>query len=608
MSTEAIFVLALLALAAGLMASNRVRYDVVGLMVLVALMLSGVLTVREAMAGFGSPVLVLVAGMLVLGEMLARTGVAQMVGDWMLERGGRSETRLLVLIMVGAAVLSAVMASTAVAAIFIPIVVRIAKRTGLDERRMLMPMSFAVLIGGTLTLIGTNPNIVVHEELKGRGFDGFAFFSILPIGAAVLAVALAYFLLVGRRLLTSKADDGERAPAGRALLELWEDYRDDEEIHSLRIPPDAALVGQTLAASGIDRPGGVRLIGILRAQRGGQERAAAPSLETELREGDVLVLVGAPGPMRALRDEHGLVVVEASERNRQRWLWELGAAGVIVHPDSRLVGRTLLESELEADQGIRVLGMRRGGARVAGFEDVRLRAADELFLVGPWARIEKLREQRHEVIVVEMPREQAEIVPSYRRLPVAVVILAAMVGLTAFDIIPLLPAVLLAGLAAVLTRCLTMEQAYRAIPLSILVLLAGMLPLADAMDKTGGTRFLVEELVGATGGAGPRATMSVLFLITAGLSLILSNVAAAVLVVPIAIYAAADLGVSPYPFAVAVLMAASSAYATPISSPVVTLVVNPGRYRFIDFVRVGLPLLLLTWLVVLVLTPWVFPF
>lgn len=610
MTHDAIFVLVLLAVAAGLMATNRVRYDLVALMVLVALMLSGVLTIPQTLAGFGSPVFVLVAGMLVLGEMLARTGVAQAVGDWMLARGGTSEARLLVLVMGCAAVLSAVMASSAVVAIFIPVVVRIAQRTRLDERRMLMPMSFAALIGGTLTLIGTNPNIVVHEELKEQGFAGFGFFSLLPVAAAVLLAAIAYMLLVGRRLLGRGAggEDGGREPSGRGLFDLWDDYRGEAELRSLHVGPASGLEGLTLAASRLEGTPGVRVAGLLRSGPGGERRIAAPSLETELHAGDVLVCVGSPQALRVLEEEHALERRDPTERSRQRWLWESGGARVIVPPDSRLVGLTLRASELEAQAGIRVLGVRRHGKRVTDFEGERLRAADELFVVGPWAGIERLQKRPHDVIVVELPREQAEIVPSYRRLPVALAILLAMVLVTALGIVPLLPAVLLACLAAVLTRCLTMEDAYRAIPWSILLLLAGMLPLADALYHTGGTRVLVDELVGATGQAGPRVTLSVLFFITAGMSLVLSNVAAAVLVAPIAVYAAADLGVSPYPLAAAVLMGASAAYATPISTPVVTLVVNPGRYRFLDFVRVGLPLLLLTWLVVLLLTPLVFPF
>ena len=207
-----------------------------------------------------------------------------------------------------------------------------------------------------------------------------------------------------------------------------------------------------------------------------------------------------------------------------------------------------------------------------------------------------------------MPAELADVVPSHRRMPVALMILVGMVLLTVFDLVPLVAAVLLAVLAAVFTRCLTMEDAYRSLHLSSLVLVAGMLPLADALDQTGGTQLIVDNLLQAAGDSGPYFMLTIIFFLTAGLSLVLSNTASAVLVAPIAIYAADALSVSPYPFAVAVLIAASSAYSTPVSTPVVTLVVEPGRYRFTDFVKVGFPLLLLSYLVTLLVAPLIFPF
>ena len=229
MNNEAAFVFAVIAVAAALMASNRVRFDIVALLVVMALMLSGVLSIGEALAGFGSSVVALVAGLLVIGEMLARTGVARAVGDWILKKGGSNETRLLILIMLGASLLGAVMSSTAIVAIFIPIVLRIAAETSLNTSRMLIPMSYAALISGMLTLIATTPNIVVHEELKNAGFSGFGFFSFAPVGIAVLAVAIIYILFIGRRLLSSETHIPVAEQRNRSIEDLWNDYRVDEE-------------------------------------------------------------------------------------------------------------------------------------------------------------------------------------------------------------------------------------------------------------------------------------------------------------------------------------------------------------------------------------------
>jgi len=608
MSGEITFVFALIAVAGGLMASNRVRFDIVALLVVLALMLSGILTAGEALAGFGSSVVIVVAALLVIGEMLDRTGVARAVGDWILKKGGSNETRLLILIMAAAGILGSVMSSTAIVAIFIPIVLRIAAETKLNASRMLMPMSYAALISGMLTLIATTPNIVVHEELKGSGFDGFGFFSFAPVGIVVLVVSIVYVLFIGRRLLPGEVTVKTADQRGRSLFELWKDFDIGENIDRLSINADSSLAGATIAESRLESRYGVRIHGILRRVSGGEERIAAPAPGSQLQARDVLLVIGKTEDNDRLLAEESLTRQPATERDRQRWLWEMGGVSVLIHPESSLIGKTLREAEFRSNYDVHVLGLRRGKEALADFKDEPLHSSDSLLVTGPWSRIQHLQSLTHDFVVLEMPAECAEIVPSYRRMPMALTILVTMVLLTVFDVVPLVTAVLMAALAAVLTRCLTMEDAYRAIHWSSLVLIAGMLPLADALNKTGGTQLIVDALLSAMGDASPYMMLTVIFFLTASLGLVLSNTASAVLVAPIAIYTAGALGVSPYPFAVAVLVAASAAYSTPVSTPVVTLVVDPGRYKFIDFVKVGVPLLLLTYLVTALVAPLVFPF
>jgi di/tricarboxylate transporter len=608
MSGEVAFVFALIGVAAVLMASNRVRFDIVALLVVLALMLSGILTAGEALAGFGSSVVILVAALLVVGEMLDRTGVARAVGDWILKKGGSNETHLLILIMAGAGLLGSVMSSTAVVAIFIPIVLRIAAETKLNSSRMLMPMSYAALISGMLTLIATTPNIVVHEELKVSGFDGFGFFSFAPVGLAVLVVAIVYMLFIGRRLLPGESTTTAATRRDRSLFELWKDYDIGESPAQLSIGSDSPLADKTIAESQIETRYGVRIHGIIRRASRSEERIASPAPGSQLKAGDVLLVIGKQLDIDRLLQEQSLTRQEVSPRDRQRWLWEIGGASVLVHPESTLIGKSLREAEFRSNYDLHVVGVRRGKEALADFKDESLHSSDSLLVVGPWSRIQHLQSMTHDFVVLEMPSERAEIVPSYRRMPVALAILVAMVMLTMFNIVPLVTAVLMAALAAVFTRCLTMEDAYRAIHWSSLVLIAGMLPLADALNKTGGTQLIVDALMSTMGDASPYMMLSVIFFLTAGLGLVLSNTASAVLVAPIAIYTASALGVSPYPFAVAVVIAASAAYSTPVSTPVVTLVVDPGRYRFTDFIKVGVPLLLLTYVVTVVVAPIIFPF
>jgi len=487
-------------------------------------------------------------------------------------------------------------------------VLRIAAETKLNASRMLMPMSYAALISGMLTLIATTPNIVVHEELKGSGFDGFGFFSFAPVGIVVLVVSIVYVLFIGRRLLPGEVTVKTTDQRGRSLFELWKDFDIGENIDRLSINADSSLAGATIAESRLESRYGVRIHGILRRVSGGEERIAAPAPGSQLQARDVLLVIGKTEDNDRLLAEESLTRQPATERDRQRWLWEMGGVSVLIHPESSLIGKTLREAEFRSNYDVHVLGLRRGKEALADFKDEPLHSSDSLLVTGSWSRIQHLQSLTHDFVVLEMPAECAEIVPSYRRMPMALTILVTMVLLTVFDVVPLVTAVLMAALAAVLTRCLTMEDAYRAIHWSSLVLIAGMLPLADALNKTGGTQLIVDALLSAMGDASPYKMLTVIFFLTASLGLVLSNTASAVLVAPIAIYTAGALGVSPYPFAVAVLVAASAAYSTPVSTPVVTLVVDPGRYKFIDFVKVGVPLLLLTYLVTALVAPMIFPF
>jgi di/tricarboxylate transporter len=602
------FVFGLIAAAAVAMASNRVRFDIIALLVVIILMLSGILSVGESLAGFGSSVVILVGCLLVIGEMLDRTGVARAVGDWIMKKGGTSETRLLVVVMVSAATLGAVMSSTAIVAIFIPIVMRIAAEARLNVSRMLIPLSYAALISGMLTLIATAPNLVVHEELRAAGFSGFGFFGFTILGVSILAVAVVYVLLVGRRLLPGESVAEATVSRARRIDDLTQDFELKGGLVKLVVGPSSPLVGATLGEAKIESEFGVRVLGILRRAPRSEDRIPAPGPDMEVHAQDELLVFGEPEDCRRFAAERQLREIPITAASRQRWLWEAGAAIVLIHPESGLIGKSLIEAEFRSRYGVHVLGMRRSKEPVQHFRDAQLQASDSLLVFGSWPRIRQLQARTHDFIVTELPLEHSEIVPEYKRLPVALTILVAMVGLAIFDIVPLLAAAMMAVIAAVFTRCLTMEDAYRSIHWSSLVLVAGMLPLADALQKTGGTDLIVEILMDTVGDSGPGVILTVVFFLTAAMSLFLSNTASAVLVAPIAITAAAKLGISPYPFALAVVIAASAAYSTPVASPVVTLVVEPGRYRFTDFVKTGVPLLLLTYLVTLIVAPLLFPY
>jgi di/tricarboxylate transporter len=607
MENDTIFVFGVVVVSAVLFASNRVRFDVVALLAALALMLSGVLTVGEALAGFGDPVVLLVACLLVVGEVLDRTGVVQSVGAWILRVGAGNESRLLVLIMVSAALLSSVMSSTAVVAIFIPIVLKVAAQTGLNPARMLMPMAFAAMISGTLTLIATPPNLVLSYELETAGFEPLGFFSFFPIGAVILVLGVVYILLVGRRLLAKKEVAGAKS-SRRTLPDLWEAYGLRARVHRVGVPATSPLAGAIIGEAGVESRYQVRILALERpAGRREAARVVPASSHDRMRAGDTLLVLADPEAIAAFSGAEQLDASTHTERDRQRMLREYGAGVAMVHPDCQFVGRSLREIDFHERYGLQVIGIRRGGKLLDDFSSASLAVADTLLVAGKWSRIAKLRDEAHDFVLLELAAEHDEARPAHRKAPVAIAIVVGMVLLSVFNVVPIVAAALMAVLAIVFTRCLPMEGAYQAISWSSLVLLAGMLPVATALERTGGTDVVVGGLVAGVGSAGPYAMMTVLFFVTAGLSLFLSNTATAVLMAPVAIQTAGALGVSPRTFAVVVLVAASSAFATPIASAVVTLVVEPGRYRFFDFVKVGAPLMLLAYLAAILVVPIVFP-
>ena len=592
-----------------MMASNRVRFDVVALLVMIALIVTGIMSVPEALSGFGNSAVVVVGGLFVVGEMLDRTGVARAVGDQILKRGGSSEVQLLVLIMVSAGLLGSAMSSTAVVAIFIPIVLRIAAQTGIAASRILIPMSYAALISGMTTLIASPPNLVVSSELAASGYSALGFFSFSVIGLAVLAVAVLYILVLGRHLLPDNRDDDTPRRRRRTVEDLWLHYDLEEHTEAVEITASSSLAGQQLSETALGSRYGTRVLVHVRHSARDRKSISLPTSTMELEPGDVLVVAAVEqAQIERLIEEQGLRRFAGYQREVQRWTWEIGMASVLIHPDSELVGRTVVDARFRTQYGLQVIGVRHGATPVREVDNHKFAAGDSLLLHGPWSRIDALKDENHDFVMTDIAAEREDVVEAYSKAPTALLVLGAMVLLSVLKVVPLVVCVLGAAIAAVMTGCLSAERAYNSVNWSSLVLVAGMLPLADALQATGGSDMIVGGLLYSFGDAGPGVMFTVLYFLTAALGLVLSNTASAVLVVPIAITAAQTLEISPYPFAIAVLIAASAAYSTPVSTPVVTLVVGPGRYRFMDFIKVGVPLLVLTWLVALLVTPLVFPY
>ncbi len=600
-------VLVLLGVAMVLFVTGRPRMDVVAVIMMLALPLTGVVSMAEALMGFADPNIVLIAALFVIGEALVRTGVAQRMGDWLTARAGASEGRVIVLLMLVVAGMSAFMSSTAVVAIFIPIVLRIVARTRIPAARLMMPLSMAALISGMLTLVGTPPNLVVNAELTRQGHEGFGFFAFTPFGLPILLLAMLY-MLGARRYLSAPAAP---APPDRPALADWvAEYGLADRGHRLRLLPGSALAGARLDVLDLRASEGISIIAIERG-RGYRRHLIQPRGETVLQPGDTLLIERrSDGPdLDGLARAQGLEALPLSARRFADTAQEIGMAQMIVPPGSRLIGQTVTQARFRSRFGLSVIGLKHGAQPVPDtMLEEPLRAGDTLLTMGPWRAIAALAGERRDLVVLDMPVEYHEVVPVRARAPLALAVVALVVGLMVWGAVPHVQAALFGCLLMGLFRIIDIDGAYRSIHWQSLILIVGMMPFSLALQRTGGVDMAAEALLAALGDASPRLVLAAVFAATAGISLIISNTATAVLMAPVALALASVLGASPYPFAMTVALAASAAFMTPVASPVNTLVVGPGNYRFTDFLCVGGPFTLICGVVVVALVPVVLPF
>jgi di/tricarboxylate transporter len=606
MNTDLAVVLVLLATAIVMFALNKPRMDAVALLMLTGLPLTGVISVHDALAGFSDSSIVLLGALFVIGEGLVRTGVAQRIGDWLLKAAGNNDTRLVVLLMTSVSTLGAFMSSTGVVAIFIPVTLRIAQGTGTAPSQLMMPLSAAALISGMLTLVATAPNLVVNSELARHGVEGFHFFSFTPFGLPVLVLGVVYMLFARRWLAATGGAVGAQRPSFREWIEQ---YQLAEREYRLRVTEGSPLVGRPLDELDLRHTAGVSIIAIDRQRRRGRE-LLRPTGSTEFQAGDILLVdLSAPAiDIEAFRRENALDALALTGDYFSDRSQEVGMAEVMVAADSGLVGKTVLEARLRSRVGLTAIGLRHGKTTHHG-PPIRekLQIGDTLLVVGLWKDIERLRADGSDLLILNLPVELNEVLPVAGKMVPALLCVVLMVGLMVSGIVPNVLAALIACLLMGLFRCIDMDSAYRSIHWKSLILIVGMLPFSIALQKTGGVDLAAKGLMALTGEASAYVILGCLFAITAILGLFISNTATAVLMAPVAIAIGNDLHASPYPFAMTVALAASTAFMTPISSPVNTLVVGPGNYTFGDFVRVGVPFSIVVMIVSVLLVPWLLP-
>lgn len=608
---ELLLVLGLLFSAIIMFIQNKPRMDAVGMIMIAALPFTGILSVDEALTGFSDPNIVLIALLFVLGEGLVRTGVARDIGDWIYKKAGNQEIKLLMLLMVAVAGLGSVMSSTAIVAIFIPVVLRISSNTGISPSKLMMPLSFAALISGMMTLISTAPNLVVNSELVRQGLDGFSFFAITPFGIAILLMGLGY-MVFARKLIPDRSA-GKKSKKKRPTIDDWiEKYKLRQRQYRLEVQEASTLVGMNFDALDFSERG-LHLFAIERKDRR-QTVFHRPNKQMALQVGDVLLLDVADQGVQLSKftKQYGLKRLLLTDRKRYMTdlSQELGMTEAIIPVNSPLVGQTIHDARVRSDSGVTVLGLwRADGLMEDTFLDEEIQVGDTLLIAGFWDDIKRFQQDdRSFVVLLHLPSEFDDKLPASSKGIHAIVILALVVAAMVTGIMPNVLAVLIGALLMGMFRIIDMNSAYNAISWKSLVLIVGMMPFSIALQRTGGIELASDLLVDLVGDSAPRVGIGALFLITAVLGLFISNTATAVLMAPVAISMAIELGVSPYPFAMAVTLAASSAFMTPVSSPVNTLVVAPGNYVFGDFVKIGVPFTILILILSIFLIPVFLPF
>lgn len=619
---EQLFVFGVLALTTALLIWGRIRSDLVAIGMLLVLMLTGILTPAEALGGFSNPVVIMMIGLFVVGAGIFRTGLAAMVGRTLLKWTSSGETRLLFIVMSATTALGIFLSNTGTVAVLMPVVVSMAMAVGISPSRLLMPMAFASSFGGTMTLIGTPPNLVISETLADFGYPELSLFSFTPIGIIVTLSGFLFLLTVGRRLLPRTAAEENGGTEGRSPRELALDYQLAGRLYRAEVTERSPLLNRPLADKVIPDDYDVMVLEIRRKSSSKNPFFKTLSHEwagpdTVIQKNDILYLHGSYEQVRRLAAElhlrllDHLVAEQVSTFDLEKLVSpDIGIAEVLLTPNSSLINRRIKECQFREKYRLNILGIYRKGTYIlTNLKDQAMRFGDALLVQGAWEDIARLAKETYDVVVVGQPLEVAEKLPLDEKAPLAAGILLFMLVLLTWEIVPAVVAVMLAAVLMVLGGCLrSMEEAYRSISWESVVFIGGMIPLSTALEKTGAAQTVSETMIAVLGEWGPMALLTGIYVLVSVLTLFISNTATAVLFAPIAATTALAMELSPYPFLFAVAIGASMAFATPVATPTNMLVVPAGGYRFIDFVKVGLPLQLFVGTAVVLALPLLFPF
>lgn len=599
---------------------GKVRADIVALTALAALLVFGILTPAEALAGFSSSIVIMMIGLFVVGGAIMQTGLAKLTGNKLMALSHGNETVTFLLVMLVTSFIGAFVSNTGTVALMMPIIMSIAASSGLQSSRFLMPLAFAGSLGGMLTLIGTPPNLVIDETLVEGGYESLSFFSFFPVGIICIAIGIVVLMPLSRIFLNKKGA-GRKKKKGKSLDDLVNEYGLLSNLQRYIVPSYVGgekktgtnIIGKSLKELDVQQRYGVSVIEIRNEKKSrlglvkdvNQNMARSNSV---IGEQDILYVIGDEERIANFASDYGLKKMKKVNID----FYDLGLTEIVVMPTSNFIGLRIREANLRKRFGINVLGIRRGDDYITeGIIDSKLKVGDVLLVQGEWTDLAHLSDDTTNWVLLEQPENsKAKVLLDYKA-PMAAAIMLLMVALMVFDFIPVAPvtAVIIAGLLTVFTGCFrNVEAAYKTINWESIVLIAAMMPMSTALEKTGVSALVSQTLVDSLGSMGPVVLLAGIYFTTSLLTMFISNTATAVLMAPIALAAAQQVGVSPYAYLFAVTLGASMCFASPFSTPPNALVMKAGGYSFMDYVKVGLPLQIIIGLVMTFVLPLLFPF
>ncbi len=585
--------------------TNRIPVGLIALGASLALYATGILDLGQTFAGFGDPAVILIASLFVVAEGLDSSGLTAWTGQRLIASGGGSSRTLTIIIMLVVAVLAALISVNGAVAALLPVVVVIATKMSIASARLLLPLAFGAHAGSLLTLTGSPVNVIMSELAEEETGRAFGFFEFGLVGVPIVAGTILITVLFGNRLIPARIPTTLSSDLGDHARTLLTQFGDAQPFGRVRVLSGSPLIGKTEADIVFEAPAAVSLIAIQSPSQRGPRDPAAP-----IRVGDVLILQGTPTAIHSVSDDSKLEGVGTSPV-AAKWATldaEYGVAEIVIPPRSRAIGDPVWPGMVTESGDLIVVAIQRGGNDVGDQTDLRLEAGDILLVQGRWDALDQnLRDPS--VMVVDAPDQiRRQAAPIGRRAYTALVVLVLMVIALATGIMPPAVAGLLAAGAMVLTRVVPIEKAHRSIQWTTVLLVGGMIPVSTAITQTGAADLIATGIVDVVGSLGPHIVMTALLVVTLIFGQLISNTATALIVAPIAISVAYELGVSPLPFLLGVAVVSAAAVLTPVATPANLMIMSPAGLQFGDYWKFGLPIMLLFLAVAALLVPVLFPF